>query len=210
MYQMYQRKFARLIRLVMTVIMLTVGAITIAVRPAGAAGKHHYVVPRRRHYFSPDRELRAVVVGDDPQPHRRTAESRVEILRADGTLASSVDYSSPDGAHGFGVVKAAWTPDSEFFVYSMASSGGHQPWKSPTYFYSRRINKTQGIEQTLGKPVLSPDFTLSAPATVTIATWHKPPLNTNAEIAEDLRLGDLAYSPAAQPLQPRTQTTPKP
>jgi hypothetical protein len=190
--------------------LIAVLGVALGAQPVCAADKHQHLVPKRRHYFSPDRQMRAVIVADDPQPHRRAAESRVLIYRSNGTIASAVDYSSPDGAHGFGVVKAAWTPDSQFFVYSMTSSGGHQPWKSPTYFYSRKNNKTQGIEQTLGKPVLSPDFTLSAPATVTIATWRKPPLDTDAEIAEDLRLGDVAYNPAAQPIQPRTLATPAP
>jgi hypothetical protein len=165
---------------------------------------------KRRVYLSPDRQMRAVVIAVAPRPGGHRTESRIEIHKADRTLANTVDYSSADGTHGFAVIKAHWTPDSQFFVYSMASSGGHQPWHSPTYFYSRKINKTQGIEQTLGKPVLSPDFALEAPATVTITTWLKPPLRSDTEITEDVRLDELAFKPASQPVQPRTLATPAP
>ena len=200
---MFQSKLAVLVVFPLVFLMV------FAAMPGHAAEKRH-AIPSRRHFFSPDREMRAVIVADDPQPHRRSAESRVLIYRGDGHLANVVDYSSPDGNHGFGVVKAAWTPDSQFFVYSMTSSGGHQSWKSPTYFYSRKTNKTQGIEETLGKPVLSPNFTVSAPSTVTVATWRKPPLNTAREITEDLRLANVSFNPAAQPVQPRTLATPVP
>ncbi|HEX3409514.1 MAG TPA: hypothetical protein VHS07_04505 [Candidatus Binataceae bacterium] len=181
--------------------------IALAVLPA-RAGEHGS--PKRRVYTSPDRQMRAVVLGVAPRPGAPRIESKVEIDRADHTPANTVDYSSPDGSHGYRVIKAHWTPDSQFFVYSMASSGGHQPWHSPIYFYSRKINKTQGIEQTLGKPVLDADFTLEAPATVTITTWVKPPLDSDTEIMEDVKLDELAFTPANQPLQPRTLATPAP
>ena len=165
---------------------------------------------KRRVYISPDRQLKAIVIAVAARPGGHRGESRVEINQADRAGANTVDYSSADGSHGYRVIKAQWTPDSQFFVYSMASSGGHQPWRSPTYFYSRKINKTQGIEQTIGKPVLSPDFTLAAPATVSITTWLKPPLNTDTEITEDVKLDELAFKPASQPVQPRTLATPAP
>jgi hypothetical protein len=145
-------------------------------------------------YISPDRQMKATVIAVASRTGVHCDESRVEIHRADRSLANTVDYSSTDGEHGYTVIKAHWTPDSQFFVYGMASSGGHQPWHTPTYFYSRKTNKTQGIEHTLGKPVLSPDFTLAPPATVTITTWMKPPLDTDAKITEDVKLHELVFT----------------
>src|SRR5215475_2710667 len=64
-----------------------------------------------------------------------TDESRLEFFSSTSQLLCSLDFSSKDGEHGFGVVKAAWTPDQRFFVFSLSSSGGHQTWHSPTFFY---------------------------------------------------------------------------
>jgi hypothetical protein len=183
-----------------TLILLTAITITaFANQTASAAGKHKYV--------SPDHQMKAVVSPVAPK-HKKSVESRVDIYDADGKLVSTVDYSSPDGEHGMGVVRAAWTPDSQFFVYSMASSGGHQPWKSPTWFFIRSSGKTQGLEQSLGKPVLSPNFSLKAPNTVIIETSKKSPMNEAPEITEDVKLAGLPFKTDAQPLQPRTQSHP--
>jgi hypothetical protein len=158
-----------------TLILLTAITITaFANQTASAAGKHKYV--------SPDHQMKAVVSPVAPK-HKKSVESRVDIYDADGKLVSTVDYSSPDGEHGMGVVRAAWTPDSQFFVYSMASSGGHQPWKSPTWFFIRSSGKTQGLEQSLGKPVLSPNFSLKAPNTVIIETSKKSPTRNHCSRA---------------------------
>src|SRR5712692_560460 len=60
-------------------------------------------------------------------PGHAEQESRIEFYSPQNQMLCAVDYSSPDGEHGFGVVKAAWTPDERYFVFSLASSGGHQP-----------------------------------------------------------------------------------
>ena len=187
-------------RKIIVIVFAAMAITALATRTARAAGKHKFL--------SPDHLMKAVIVPVDPRKHDKSAESRVDIYGASGKLVSTVDYSSADGEHGFGVVKARWTPDSQFFVYSMASSGGHQPWKSPTWFYSRTSGKIQGIEQILGKPVLYPDFAVKAPNTVTIRTWTKPPMNTAAEITEDVKLAGLPFNADAQPLQPRTLSHP--
>jgi len=73
-----------------------------------------------------------------------------------------VKYTSSDGEHGFGVVKAAWTPDSQYFVYSLASSGGHEPGRSPIFFYDRKVERVRSFDEEVGV-VLNPDFSLSTP-----------------------------------------------
>jgi hypothetical protein len=65
-----------------------------------------------------------------------TPESHLEFFGKDRRFLCALDYSSEDGEHGYGVEKAAWTSDKKYFVVSLASSGGHQAWRSPTIAYS--------------------------------------------------------------------------
>ena len=96
------------------------------------------------------------------------------IEKSDGTSLCTRDYSSADGEHGFGVTEARWTPDSRFFVYSTSSSGGHQPYHSPAYFYSRRTNRVRDIEQLTPRMVVdqAPDseFKIVPPHSVALVT----------------------------------------
>jgi hypothetical protein len=88
-----------------------------------------------------------------------------------GVLLVRRDYSSEDGEHGYGVTKAAWTPDSQFFVYSLENSGGHQAWNSPVRFFSRRSNKILSLDNALHDAVTNPDFALAAPDKVTVELY---------------------------------------
>jgi|SRR6267378_2052770 len=56
----------------------------------------------------------------------KSYESRVEFYSPQHEMLCALDYSSEDSEHGFGIVKAAWTPDNNYFVFSLTSSGGHQ------------------------------------------------------------------------------------
>jgi hypothetical protein len=95
----------------------------------------------------------------------------VEIKSAAGKVLARTDYSSEDGEHGFGVTKAAWTPDSRFFVYSLESSGGHQAWHSPVRFFSRGTARTLSLDDKLGDAVMNPQFKVDAPDKVTVELW---------------------------------------
>lgn len=110
---------------------------------------------------SPDRRLRACVlsVGKHPAPLN---ESRIEIHDANNRVLAFKDLQSSDGEHGRNVQKSEWTPDSQFFVFSTASSGGHSPWHWQTYFYDRHKNAFQELDDFTG-PIIARDFTLSAP-----------------------------------------------
>jgi hypothetical protein len=65
-------------------------------------------------------------------------ESRIEIHDMNGAVLATKDFKSADGEHGRNVQKAEWSPNSQFFVFSTASSGGHSPWHWQTYFYDRK------------------------------------------------------------------------
>ncbi len=126
-----------------------------------------------RVYPSPDRTLRAVVFPVDMDLHATPdMESRVVIRGRDAKLLTSKDYSSPRGTNGYYVVRAKWSPDSQFFVYSMSSSGGHSPWSFPTWVYSRQKNLIVSFNAMIGdRPTVSDDFSFSGPHTVMVFTW---------------------------------------
>src|SRR5262245_23420284 len=92
----------------------------------------HRAEPTTKKYQSPDRAIVAVI--KSTKAPEATEESSCEFRSASGKILARKSYASADGEHGYGVIKAAWTPDSQFFVYSLASSGGHQAWHSPVKF----------------------------------------------------------------------------
>ena len=132
------------------------------------AQKH--VAPRTvEKYTSPDHTIVAVVIST--QVPDATRESRIEIRLKSGKLLVGKNYHSEDGEHGYGVTKAEWTPDSQFFVYSLESSGGHQSWHSPVQFFSRGHDNIHSLDGALSDAVMNPDFSISAPDKVKVELW---------------------------------------
>lgn len=98
------------------------------------------------------------------EPAYRSYESKLEFYSPQQELLCALDYSSEDHEHGFGVVKAAWTPDNNYFVFSLASSGGHQAWHAPTLFYSVRDYEIRSLDSyTDAVGISRGEFTLKAP-----------------------------------------------
>lgn len=110
---------------------------------------------------SPDGRLRAEIISVGKRGYE-DAESRVLIRRSDGKMIFEKNFASSDGEHGFGVGRAAWTANAQFFVFSCQSSGGHQPWHWPTYVYERKNNKLHLVDNTTG-PITTGEFSLKAP-----------------------------------------------
>jgi hypothetical protein len=107
-----------------------------------------------------------VPVGKPPE-HPKDSESRIEFYSPQNEMLCALDYSSEDGEHGFGVVKAAWTPDNNYFVFSLTNSGGHQAWHAPTLFYNVRDNSIHSLDSYVDAAGISRgDFTLQAPNVV--------------------------------------------
>lgn len=119
-----------------------------AARLAWAAGEHDH--------RSPDGMLRAVVAGN------ARGESHVLVQTRQGHTLATRNFSSADGEHGRIVLRAAWTPDSRFFVFSTISSGGDNAWHYLTYFYSRGSKRISCLDDVIG-PVTTPNFVLKAP-----------------------------------------------
>jgi hypothetical protein len=143
-------------------------------------------------FVSPDKELRAVVLPVDVSLYATPdMESRIVIRTRSGETITAKDYSSPRGANGLYVVEAKWSPDSQFFVYSMSSSGGHSPWSYPIMVFSRQQKRIAKFSDMIdGKPTLSADFKFTGPHTLDAVTWKaagnlddKVPVSINLEEA---------------------------
>jgi len=117
-----------------------------------------------RQYSSPDGQLRARI-GFSKNSPTATPESRVTIT-AGAKVVFERSYESEDGEHGFGVERAAWTPDSRFLVFSLSSSGGHQAWHFPTDFWCRADARVRRLDDYIG-PITSAEFSVSRPDVVT-------------------------------------------
>ena len=140
-------------------------------------------------YPSPDGTLRALVFPVDISLHATPdMESRLVIRSSKGETLTSKDYSSPRGANGYYVVAAKWSPDSQFFVYSMSSSGGHSPWSYPIWVYGRGKNRFAGFSDMInGNPTVSADFNFTGPHTVVASTWKQPgAFNDKVPVTVDL------------------------
>jgi hypothetical protein len=127
-------------------------------------------------YPSPDGALRALVFPVDISLHATPdMESRVVIRTSKGETLTSRDYSSPRGTNGYYVVSAKWSPDSQFFVFSMSWSGGHSPWSYPMAVYGRGKNLIAKFSDMInGNPTVSPDFSFAGPHTLVASTWKQP------------------------------------
>jgi len=111
--------------------------------------------------------VRVIVVPVGKLPAHENYESRIEFYAPRDKLLCSLDYSSEDGEHGFGVAKAAWTQDGRYFVFSLSSSGGHQSWHYPTHFYNTQDSRIYSLDEYVEASGISKgEFTLKAPNVV--------------------------------------------
>ena len=136
-----------------------------------------------RTYRSPDGTLIATVLAKGKSP-AGPKESVVEIRRA-GELLARGDYTSDDGEHGLIVEKVAWTSDSQFFIFMTSSSGGHQPWQSPAFFFSVADRQVHSFSEYL-PAVAEPAFSVKKPDLVTMIIWT--PLNEKRNMTESIML----------------------
>jgi hypothetical protein len=139
-------------------------------------------------YVSPDAALNALIYPVDASLYASPdMESRFVINTREGKLLTAKDYSSPNGTNGYYVVVAKWSPDSQFFVYSMSSSGGHSPWSFPMWVYGRQKNLIVDFSAMIGNnPTVASDFTFTGPHTVSAKTWEKPGSDNSVPVTVDL------------------------
>lgn len=116
--------------------------------------------------------FRVVVSPVDKDSGHLDKESKLEFYSPEDQRLCTLDYSSADGEHGFSVVKAAWTPDGQYFVFSMTSSGGHQSWHAPTLFYSQKNKAVFDLDSYVEASGISKaEFVLKAPNTILTEAW---------------------------------------
>ncbi len=139
-------------------------------------------------YWSPDKTLYARVLATG-----EWKEIRIEIRTSIHNILSQKDFTSPDAQHGLTLARCAWSPDSNFFVFSTWSSGGHQPWQSPTFFYSRQDNFIHSFSKFL-PPIANDEFSLKAPDFLTITIWTpfcEQGIITSIQLPISFKLSDL-------------------
>jgi hypothetical protein len=93
---------------------------------------------------------------------RSCPEDRLAIFRRNDALIFRKDFLSSDCEHGDVILRGEWSADSQFFVFNVESTGGHQPGHRPVFFYSRRENKLYRLENYVGY-IVAQDFTLEGP-----------------------------------------------
>ena len=127
-------------------------------------------MPHRKtdRFVSPDGNIVALIIHVGKKPGFESYESRIELRNRAGKILCGKDYSSEDSEHGYGVAKASWTPDSQFFVYSLENSGGHQPWQTPVDFYSRPQQNIQSLDDAIENAVADAEFKISGLDKVTV------------------------------------------
>lgn len=126
-----------------------------------------------KRYDSPDKLLMAIILtvnSDTLGP-----ESSIEVRRADGGFIGKKSFFSKIHGEGFGVLKAHWSTDGKFFVFSMIASGGKSGGKFPTYFYSRIDNKIHVLDPFVGMWITDPEFELGFDDLVTVAVHDTLP-----------------------------------
>lgn len=126
-------------------------------------------------HASPDKKLHAVVLPVEVSLNATPdMESRVVIRSAAGDTLNSLSHASPRGMNGFYVDAAQWSPDSQYFVYNLVSSGGHSPWSHPTMVYSVQQNRFGHLSAMIdGRPILSEKFQFSGDHMLTVSTWKQ-------------------------------------
>jgi len=122
-------------------------------------------------FTSPNGKVKAEVLS----LNERNCEARIVIRRGDRLLAGT-SFQSADHEHGMCVDLAKWTADSRFFVFSLYSSGGHQPWHAPIMFFSMRFGRILALEHFLKDPITDTKFGLSPPNIVEFTTGTDTPL----------------------------------
>ena len=123
-------------------------------------------------YDSPDHKLSAVIVSKSDFPSGAWAESTVTITNSKRHVLQDWCMDSEDHDHGYGVVHSQWSPDSKYFVFTTASSGGHSAWHFPTKVYIRDSNEIEELDDYVGL-VVEPKFCLSKPDIITIAISYR-------------------------------------
>jgi len=134
--------------------------------------------------------LTAYVFPVNPSLHATPdMESRVEVRARDGKVLATKSFASPKGANGYYVVQAQWTRDGQYFVFSLASSGGHSPWQAPMEVFSvERLGFVKFSAMIQDAPTLTKRFALKGDSTVIATTWTDNNFEKPRRVEVDLKM----------------------
>jgi hypothetical protein len=139
---------------------------------------------------SPDKKLVAVErrVPDSGEPSRLDLDSfTVFVCMAEDGIQRSV--IAQHTFLGRVVSQIRWSPDSQFLLFTTASSGGHSPWHFKTFVFWATDKSFRDVETATSAPVGAPDFHFEPPD-VAILRLHDPAGGRPREIR--LSLGKAA------------------
>jgi hypothetical protein len=113
---------------------------------------------------SPDKKLFAVErrIPDLDAPSRLDLDGfTVFICTAEDGIQRSViaQHTFPRRV----VSQIRWSPDSEFLLFTTASSGGHSPWHFNTYVFCAADKSFRDVESATHATVGAPDFRFEPP-----------------------------------------------
>jgi hypothetical protein len=122
-----------------------------------------------KHIPSPNQKLVAEIRSITAQFTEDTVEIR---SRESGNLLLRYPMTSASGSTGRYVLKAEWSPDSAFFVFSSFSAGAHSSWNYRTFVYSLALNRFISIDE-LVRPVVDPNFKIISPHNLEVQTLNR-------------------------------------
>jgi hypothetical protein len=71
------------------------------------------------------------------------------------------------------VSQIRWSPDSQFLLFTTASSGGHSPWHFKTFVFCAADKSFRDVETAAGGPVGLPEFQFEPPD-IAVLGLHNP------------------------------------
>jgi hypothetical protein len=131
---------------------------------------------------SPDKKLLAV----ERRIPDATAPSRLDLDGFTVFVCSSKDGIQRDviAQHTFPgrvVSQMRWSPDSQFLLFTTASSGGHSPWHFKTYVYCVADKSFRDVESAAGGSIGAAEFRFEPPD-VAVLQLHQPDSDTTKPI----------------------------
>jgi len=121
-----------------------------------------------QYYDSPNGLYVARVIKNTDKNDEITVQLFDKSVRPREPIGSTIDLSSEDGEHGGILEQHEWTPDSQFFIFTSSSSGGHSSWQYGTYIISSKSGRNTTFLDITNLPVISPVIKTMIPATLTM------------------------------------------
>ena len=121
-------------------------------------------VPARQTITSPDGTLTAVAVQTRQPWSDPDNVSLVQIRDSRDRVLAKATFGERI------VVRAQWSPDSRYCVFTTANAQGHSPWHQHSYVFCRSDRSFRYMDEVVGS-IIEHDFKFEAPATA-VMTIH--------------------------------------